>query len=153
MLVNAVAPFEGELHWVGTPREGNSQTTGEPRKMVDFTVKYQNSQMQEQFITFSLSGVDRVNRLLTLPIGQKIRVNWLPEARPYTDPNTGVSRWFPSMKALGFVTPQVQQQAAQPAQQPPQQQFQQQAYAQPQHGYSQQQQPAPQPGIDDLPWA
>ena len=154
MLVNAVAPFEGELHWVGTPREGNSQTTGEPWKMVDFTIKYQNSQMQEQFITFSLSGVERVNRLLSLPPGQKMRVNWFPEARSFTDPNTGVTRWFPTMKALGIVTPQTQ--AQQPVQQAPQQQISQPAYAQPQGGYAQppQQpvQPAPQQGADDLPW-
>ena len=148
MLVNAVSPFEGILHWVGTPREGTSQKTGEPWKMVDFVLAYQDSQMQERFIVFTLSDTEKVNSILRAPIGAQIRVTWRPDANSYNDQQGGV-KWFPSYRALRIVpvndAPQPQQQYPAQGTQMPQQSM---AYP-PQFS-----QPAPQQhvGENDLPW-
>lgn len=123
MLVNAVAPWEGQLVWVGTPNGGYSQTNGQEWKSVDFTLKYQDHQMQEQHITFSAFGVDKVDKLLATPLGTTVRVTWSPDTRESRGQDGSV-KWWPKLSAFGITVPQ-----SQPGQQPvyPQQQFQQQA--------------------------
>ena len=172
-VVNAVAPFEGRLHWVGDVREGVSQSTGNEWKQASFVLAYTNHQMQEAFIAFSASGVDRVNKLLSLPLGTQIKVSFIPSARSYTD-QEGKVKWFGSNDAIA-INP-VQGVAVQPAAYPPQggmaqpayhqqgtqipgqvqqQQFQQQQPTyQPQAPVYQQpiQQPVNQGGQDDLPF-
>lgn len=149
-VVNAVAPFEGRLHWVGDVREGVSQSTGNEWKQASFVLAYTNHQMQEAFIAFSASGVDRVNKLLSLPIGTQIKVSFIPSARSYTD-QEGKVKWFGSNDAIA-INP-VQGVAVQPAAYPPQGGMAQPAYPQQgtqvpgqvQHQQFQQQQPAYQP--------
>lgn len=126
-IVNAVAPFEGRLHWVGDVREGESQTTGNPWKQANFVLQYTNHQMQEAFIAFSVSGVDRVNKLLSLPLGTLIKVSFFPSAKSYVD-QEGKTRWFGSNDA--FAINPVQGVAVQPAAYPPQGGIAQPAYTQ-----------------------
>lgn len=116
--INAVAPWEGLLHWIGVPTEGVSQNTGNPWKRVDFTLKYVDHQMREKFIVFSLSGPDKVNRLLATPLGTTLRVTWLPDANNYTD-TSGAVKWFPKYEAIGFYAVQAQPQSGTQVQQNP----------------------------------
>lgn len=140
-IVNAVSPWEGRLHWVGQVMSGQSQTTGNPWKRVDFTLSYVDAQMQVRYITFSLSGVEKVDRLLTIPLGTTIKVTWRPSGNEYQ------GKWFTKNEAIGIFTPQSGTQVAQP-QQPPQQYGPQ--YSQPQGFVRQQapmQAPPQQPGF------
>jgi len=79
MAVNAVAPWEGTLEWIGEVREGNTKI-GNPYKSVEFAVKYRDSQMEDRVMVFSMFDVDKVNTLLSLPIGTEIKVHWRPDA-------------------------------------------------------------------------
>lgn len=154
MTVNAVSPFQGLLVWVGKPREGTSQATGKPWKSVEFTIKFIDSQMQEQHMNFSLTGAENVNKLLDTPLNTEIIVTWRPSARQYMNPQTGDISWFPQNNSFAFrLAPQDQpeQQQAQPQTAQPQQ-------PQPQATV---QQPAPAPAaqpaaaskpVDDLPF-
>jgi len=134
MNVNMIAPYQGLLEWVGQPASGMSQQTGNAWKNVPFTLKYLDHQMQEQFITFNLSGPERVDQFLTIPLGTEIRVAWKPATRKYVDPQ-GQVKWFPSYEAFTVKvippeeqTRQLPQQQAQPAPAAPQYpQYQQQA--------------------------
>lgn len=156
MVVNAVAPWEGQLVWVGTPNGGVSQN-GQEWRSVEFTLKYQDMRLQEKHIVFSAFGTDIVNRILSTPLGTNVRVTWSPDARQGQD-----GRWWGKFQAFGFTA--VQQAA--PVQQTQQPQFQQQApqqyppqgtqmpapapaYQQPVQQYA----PQPAPQADgDLPW-
>ena len=134
-VLNAVSPFEGKLHWVGQPTAGQSQSTGNPWKRVDFTICYVDSQLQNRYVTFSLSGVEKVDRLLQIPLGSVIRVTWRPSGNEYQ------GKWYPKVEALGIFYQQAQ--AAPQAPQYPQYPQQQAGYAQPQYQQPQQA-PAPQ---------
>lgn len=103
MAINAVAPWEGALEWVGEPNEGKTQA-GKDWKSVDFTLKYTDSQMNEKFITFSAFGVDRVDKLLSLPIGTMLKVVWWPESNVAR--STG--KWYPKLSviSIGLATPE-----------------------------------------------
>ncbi len=79
MLVNAVAPFEGELCWKGKPVSGTSQS-GKSWFSIDFSLKYKDSQMNEKVITFSAFGEDKVSFIENLPDGVTLRVFWWPES-------------------------------------------------------------------------
>ena len=156
MVVNAVAPWEGQLVWVGTPNGGVSQN-GQEWKSVEFTLKYHDMRLQEKHIVFSAFGSDIVNRILSTPLGTNVRVTWSPDARQGQD-----GRWWGKFSVFGFTA--VQQTA--PVQQTQQPQFQQQApqqyppqgtqmpapapvYQQPVQQYA----PQPAPQADgDLPW-
>ena len=126
--INAVAPWEGQLVWVGNFNEGVSQN-GSAYAFADFTLKYQDYQMRERFVTFQISGVDRVNNLKSYPLGTYLHVSWFPDAREYS-PQGQETRWFPCFAAFNVraIQPQQQQPQAYPQAQP--QQVQQQ-YAQP----------------------
>lgn len=165
MVTNSISPFEGALVWVGTPSGGTSQTTGQPWKVVDFVIKYTNHQMQEQYMLLNASGVDRVDKLLTIPLGTILRVDFSINARK-SDYN-GQERWWGSLTVFRItpVTPEAQQVPAQPQTQQPVQQglnfpvYPQQGTAMPQQApvYQQpvQQPQAPMivaPPTDDLPF-
>lgn len=107
------APYKGTLEWVGTPKEGTSRN-GTQWKMVDFTLKYLDHQMQEKFIVFSLSGVERVNKILSTPIGSEIIVSWEPSGRVWE--NGGETKWFPVITAIGIRTQETQTHPVQPVQ-------------------------------------
>ena len=81
MVVNAIAPWEGMLVWVGTPNGGFSQQTGQEWKSVDFALKYIDMRLQENHIVFSAFGIEKVNRILSTPLGTLLRVTFQPTAR------------------------------------------------------------------------
>lgn len=110
MVVNAVAPWEGQLVWVGTPNGGFSQQTGQEWKSVDFALKYTDLRLQEKHIVFSAFGLDIVNRILSTPLGSTVRVTWSPNARQGQD-----GRWFGKFEAFGVTAVQQAQPAPQPA--------------------------------------
>ena len=118
MVVNAVAPWEGQLIWVGTPNGGFSQTNGQEWKSVDFALKYTDMRLQEKHIVFSAFGLDIVNRILSIPLGTQVRVMWSPDARS-SQQQDGSVKWYGKFSAFG-VNPLLQtaiQTAPQPAQQ------------------------------------
>lgn len=96
MAVNAVAPWEGVLDWVGEPNEGEGKNG--KWKSVDFVLKYQDHQMNEKFITFSAFGVDKVDKLLAIPKGTAIKVVWWPDANHVE--RTG--KWYPKNTAISI---------------------------------------------------
>ena len=170
MVVNAVAPWEGQLIWVGTPNGGFSQTSGQEWKSVEFAVKYTDMRLQEKHIVFSAFGLEIVNRILSIPIGTTVRVTWSPEARS-AQQQDGSVKWYGKLSAFGVTA--VQQTAAQPTTQPaqqyaPQPQFHQQAapapqqapaypaqpaaYPQPQYAITPQAVPQPPVQDDDIPF-
>lgn len=110
MVVNAIAPWEGKLTWVGTPNGGQSQN-GEEWKSVEFVLTYTDSKLQERHIHLNAFGVDRVNKILSCPIGTQLRVTFQPTAREYN------GKWYGKNEVFGitFPQPQVQTQAAQTA--------------------------------------
>lgn len=108
MRKNQVAPFEGELVWIGEIKSGVSQR-GTEWKVVDFTVKYSDGQ-REKHITFNAFGTDKVSLLASLPIGTSICVKWEPDAREYN------GRWYGKNEATEI---KVSEETAQQASQPP----------------------------------
>lgn len=100
--INMVAPYQGVLVWVGNPKEGTSQS-GNEWKSVNFTIKYLDSQMREQHITFTLAGAEKVNRLLALQMGSEIKVFWRPVSNRYVD-REGVEQWFPQLSAFSITS-------------------------------------------------
>ena len=115
MVVNAVAPWEGQLIWVGTPNGGFSQN-GEEWKSVDFVLSYTDGKLQERNICLNAFGTEKVNRLLSTPLGTLLRVTFQPTARQYNE------KWYGKNEVFGI---SVIQQQTQPAPQgyAPQPQF------------------------------
>jgi hypothetical protein len=114
MVVNAIAPFEGKLIWVGTPNGGNTQS-GEEWKSVEFVISYTDGKLQERNICLNAFGVDRVNRILSTPLGTTLRVTFQPTARQYNE------KWYGKNEVFGITVIQPQAQPQQPAPQyPPQ---------------------------------
>ena len=104
MVVNAIAPWEGKLVWVGTPNGGFSQN-GEEWKSVDFVLSYTDGKLQERNICLNAFGTEKVNRLLSTPLGTLLRVTFQPTARQYND------KWFGKNEVFGITL--IQQQATQ----------------------------------------
>ena len=94
LVVNAVAPWQGYLHWVGNIREGKSRN-GNDYSFCDFTLKYSDHKLQEKYITFTSSTVESVSLLKGLQIGTPLKVGWMPD----TQEDTQRDRWYPSFKA------------------------------------------------------
>lgn len=92
MKVNKVAPWEGELVWVDTPRSGVSKK-GTEWKSVDFTLKFKDDQNNDRHITFNTFGFERVDKILSAPLGAKLRVAWKPESREYN------GKWWQKLDA------------------------------------------------------
>lgn len=117
LVVNAVAPWQGFLHWVGNIREGNGRN-GE-YAFADFVLRYTDHKMKEKYITFSTGNIDNVEKLKQLQIGTPLRVMWYPESSE----DQQRDRWYPSYQAyfisvieLGDSQPQPQKQQAVPQQ-------------------------------------
>lgn len=96
MAVNAVAPFEGTLEWVGDVNSGSSQN-GE-WKSVDFAIKYVDHNMNEKLITFNAFGEDKVTKILSYPMGTFLKVVWWPD----TNQNRSTGKCFPKNSAISF---------------------------------------------------
>ena len=86
-VLNAVSPWMGELAWVGDPRTGTSKK-GNDWKSVDFVLKYKDRQGNDGNILFSVFGAEKVDMILSTPIGATVKVMWRPEAREYN------GKWF-----------------------------------------------------------
>lgn len=95
MAENAVAPWVGTLSWVGEPMGGTSRS-GNTWKSVDFTLCYQDTHMKDKYITFSAFGEDRVDKILSFPLGTVLRVSWWPESVQSRDGD----RWFSKNSVL-----------------------------------------------------
>ena len=108
MVVNAIAPWEGRLVWVGTPNGGFSQN-GEEWKSVEFVLAYTDGKMQERHIHLNAFGLDKVNKILSVQLGTTIRVVFQPSARQYND------KWYGKNEVFGITIPQ-QTQVQQPQQ-------------------------------------
>ena len=106
MVVNAIAPWEGKLIWVGTPNGGFSQN-GEEWKSVEFVLAYTDSKLQERHIYLNAFGTEKVNRLLSTPVGTMLRVTFQPTAREYN------GKWYGKNEVFGINVLQ-QQAPAQP---------------------------------------
>ena len=85
--MNAVSPWMGELEWVGNPRTGTSRN-GNEWKSVDFVLKYEDPQGNEGHILFSTFGAEKVDKVLSAPLGTAMKVMWKPSAREYN------GKWF-----------------------------------------------------------
>ena len=92
MKVNKVSPWEGELVWVDNPRSGKTKK-GTDWKSVDFTLKFKDDQGNERHITFNTFGPERVDKVLSAPLGSKLRVAWKPESREYN------GKWWQKLDA------------------------------------------------------
>ena len=93
LVVNAVAPWQGYLHWLGNIREGNGKNG--PWAFADFTLKYSDHKMQEKYITFTIGDAEKVEMLKNTPIGTPLKVGWVPDATE----NTQAERWYPTNRA------------------------------------------------------
>ena len=106
MAVNAVAPWEGALDWIGEVKSG--QTQKGTWKSVDFALKYQDHQMNEKTIVFSAFGEDKVDKLLATPYGTMLKVVWWPEATQGR--NSGV--WYGKNSAISIGSAQSEAKSA-----------------------------------------
>ena len=99
MPINAVAPWEGELIWKGEVNQYNGW------KSIDFTLKYTNSKMDEEHITFNAFGEDMVNKVLSFPEGTMLKVVWWPKASE----SKSTGKWYPKLQAysVGLANPEV----------------------------------------------
>lgn len=145
MVVNAIAPWEGKLIWVGTPNGGFNQN-GEEWKSVEFAISYTDGKLQERQILFSAFGIEKVNRITNMPLGTLLRVTFQPTARQYNE------KWYGKNEVFGI---SVIQQQAQPAPQyAPQPQYPPQGTAIPQQAPAYPAQPSyPQPQYAPAPQA
>ena len=81
MKINKVAPYEGELIWLGEMRSGKSQK-GNEWQSIDFTIRYSDGE-KDRHMTFNAFGAEKVGQLMTLPMNSRIRVTWMPDSREY----------------------------------------------------------------------
>ena len=81
-VLNAVSPWLGRIVWVGEPRTGKSKK-GNEWKSVDFTLTYKDVQDQDQNITFSLFGSEKVEAIQKAGIGAMVKVMWRPDSHEY----------------------------------------------------------------------
>lgn len=92
MKTNSVSPWEGTIAWVDNPRTGKSKK-GAEWKSVDFAVKYTDAQNQERHIVFNAFGAEKVDKILSAPIGTTVRVAWFPNSREYN------GKWWTKLDA------------------------------------------------------
>ena len=81
MKINKVAPYEGELIWLGEMRSGKSQK-GNEWQSVDFTIRYSDGE-KDRYMTFNAFGAEKVGQLMETPMNSRIRVAWHPDSREY----------------------------------------------------------------------
>lgn len=92
-VINVVSPWMGWIVWMGEPRTGKSKK-GNEWKSMDFTLKYADAQGQEQNITFSLFGAEKVDKVQSAGIGARVKVMWRPESHEY------MGRWYARLEAF-----------------------------------------------------
>ena len=90
--LNAVSPWMGELEWVADPRSGKSKK-GNDWKSVDFVLKYKDPQGNDGHILFNVFGAEKVDKILSSPIGTMVKVMWRPDAHEYN------GKWFGKLDA------------------------------------------------------
>ena len=92
MAVNAVAPFEGVLEYVGEVNSGSNW------KSVDFAIRYTDHQMNENLICFNAFGEDKVNKIINLPLGTPLKVVWWPK----TNQSKSTGKCYPMNAAINI---------------------------------------------------
>ena len=80
MKINKVAPFEGDLVWVGEPRTGISKN-GKTWASIDFTIRFNDGGQFDKHITFNAFGEEKVGQVMSAPKNGRVRVIWEPESR------------------------------------------------------------------------
>ena len=91
-VLNAVSPWMGRIVWVGEPRTGKSKK-GNEWKSVDFTLIYTDVQGQEQNITFSMFGSEKVEAIQKAGVGAMVKVLWRPDSHEYN------GKWYSKFDA------------------------------------------------------
>ena len=113
--LNVVSPWMGELEWVGDPRTGTSKK-GNEWKSVDFVLKYKDPQGNDGKILFSAFGSEKVDKIVSSPLGTMVKVMWRPVAHEYN------GKWFGKLDVYDVaVNGEKRQQAAPPADEPKEQ--------------------------------
>lgn len=92
MKTNEIAPFMGNLVWVGEPKSGVSQS-GKPWTSLDFTIRY-NDGKKDRHITFNAFGEERVNLVMGTAYESRLRVTWFP------DSHESNGRWWTKLSAV-----------------------------------------------------
>lgn len=91
MKINTVAPFEGELVWLGEMRKGVSQK-GKEWQSIDFVIKFKDGNYDQQ-LNLQAFGAEKVGTLMAAPMGSRLRVEWFPSSREYN------GRWYTNAEA------------------------------------------------------
>lgn len=94
--VNQMSPVKGFLHWVGEVKSGTTKS-GDEYKAVDFVIRWKDG-TYDRYGVFSLFSVDKVNRLIKLPMGTEIEVYFEMDAQEWND------RWYGRNRVIGFKT-------------------------------------------------
>lgn len=92
MKTNKVAPFEGELEWLGEMRKGVSQK-GKEWQSIDFVIKY-NDGKYDKHLNIQAFGAEKVGLLMSTPIGSMLRVEWEPDSHEYK------GKWYTKASAI-----------------------------------------------------
>lgn len=104
MKVNKIAPFEGELVWLGEMRQGVSQK-GREWQSIDFVIKYNDGKYERQ-LNIQAFGAEKVGLLMSTPIGTRLRVEWEPDSHEYN------GRWYTKASALDIKVVEQEEQEA-----------------------------------------
>ena len=91
MKTNTIAPFEGELVWLGKMRQGRSQS-GKDWQSIDFVIKFKDGNYDSQ-LHISAFGAEKVGLLMATEIGSMLRVEWFPKSREYN------GKWYTNAEA------------------------------------------------------
>lgn len=91
MKTNTIAPFEGELVWLGQMRQGVSQK-GKEWQSIEFVIKYKDGKYPNQ-LCIQAFGAEKVGLLMSTEIGKTLRVEWTPTSREYN------GRWYTNAEA------------------------------------------------------
>lgn len=139
MKINKIAPFEGELVWLGEMRQGRTQR-GKDWQSIDFVIKYSDGQYEHQ-LCFNAFGSEKVALLMAAPMGSRLRVEWEPESHEYN------GKWYTKASAIEIKVVD-QQEPEEPKQEAPKQA----PAAQPSAPAYTPQEPAPEAPDSDLPF-
>lgn len=92
MKINKIAPYEGELVWLGEMRKGVSQK-GKEWQSIDFVIKY-NDGKYDKHLNIQAFGAEKVGLLMSTPIGSTLRVEWEPDSHEYN------GKWYTKASAI-----------------------------------------------------
>ena len=91
MKTNTIAPFEGELVWLGKMRQGRSQS-GKDWQSIDFVIKFKDGNYDSN-LNLQAFGAEKVGLLMATEIGSVLRVEWFPKSREYN------GKWYTNAEA------------------------------------------------------